>query len=102
MSEATPTPTPSLPEPMQAQHLNFWDAQIRTAQEMVREVAYEYTSKNRLRRIAMLALGQAIALMMSAKQNEEADAEAQQQPEPEPESRQSRLILPNTQLVVPK
>jgi hypothetical protein len=70
--------------------IGFWDAQQRTVAGLAREVAHEYTSKERLRDIAKICIMQLMALFEAAKASEQQD----QQPE-------SKILTPDTRLVGP-
>jgi hypothetical protein len=77
--------------------VSFWDAQIRTTAALLGEVQREYTSKDRLRKIAHMSLMHMMAMLVTGQQAEQQAQAAPVQEEPQ----QSSLILPSTEIVVP-
>ena len=72
--------------------LDFWDVQLRMISKLFEEADREYTSKNRLRVIAKMALAQLLALCSTAQKNEQAQ---QQEAAEATEAPESRIITLN-------
>ena len=85
--------SPPVPAELATQAVSFWDAQIRTIEKLAEEVAEEFTSKERLRRIALLALAQLMAMTQAAKAEEEMEREEN--------AKDSGLLIPNHRIITP-
>lgn len=64
-------PTPSLPPEVVAGSVGFWEAQERTINALAHEIDDPYIPKDRLRRIAVMALAQLWAMTEAAKLEEQ-------------------------------
>lgn len=94
MDEAQEQRPETIPEEMAIATVGFWEAQARTIQALADEAFHEYTSKPRLRQIALMALAHMMAMNNSAQENEKAANEAAEAAKAE-----SGLIVPQSGLI---
>lgn len=90
----------TIPEELAIATIGFWEAQARTIQALADEAFAEYTSKPRIRQIALMALAHMMAMNQSAQESEKA---AQEKAAAEAtQETQAGLIVPQSGIVLLK
>jgi hypothetical protein len=96
MDEAKQPPE-TVPGDVAVATIGFWEAQARTIQALADEAFAEYTSKPRIRQIALMALAHMMAMNQSAQEAEKAAQEAAQAEATQ--QTQAGLIVPQSGLI---